>query len=553
MCVDTQGANGERVRWRTPDGATGGSALPEPPEGWHGAPLPTDTTVTDPIETTTDTTTDTTTEPTETGTHGGETLDPDSVPLPDPAFYDYSASVTFQVDDVVGGLDGVTAAEDPSILCDEATCPDNFADAPTSDLMAIDSDFGHWVQDFLGAFDEARDGDYDDGFIGSLTDPGGVHNGVQISSVATKAYQAGYPRGSWCGGLGEELVKCSTEHFVSMEHALTCYETIPYMSYDPVTGAPLDPLYDQVCQPLDLVPDAVVAGLSPYGDDFVDMAASQDYAVTLKDDGKYLYRWGTWEKEPTDVRLVTSIPLPAEWKDGNVYRITRAELAIVHTISNSPNDQIRPEDLENEAATGRLPSYTVQADGSWTSNVDCYESDGHLIPAGTVLKNPAWANPAGGSSDLKQGYTNAWYPRPRPVRGQPGDWRRAALAAEGAEVRPGHPGPRGPDGQLHDAADQQGLHQVQRGRAHRDGDRPDGLGGRRGVAAGAVHRLDGPDRPGDVGGVPGGHGQRHAADRGVRPRGVREGRVQDPEPVQGRALPRLRAGAVTWAAGGRSR
>ena len=34
-----------------------------------------------------------------------------------------------------------------------------------------------------------------------------------------------------------------------------------------------------------------------------DIAASSDYSVTLKDDGKLLYRWGNLIKRPTDVRM----------------------------------------------------------------------------------------------------------------------------------------------------------------------------------------------------------------------------------------------------------
>jgi hypothetical protein len=181
------------------------------------------------------------------------------------------------------------------------------------------------------------------------------------------------------------------------------------MNYDPVTGAALDPLFDEVCEELELVPQTLIDQLEPYQGDLVDILASEDFAVTLKDDGKYLFRWGTSDKAPTDVRLLTTIELPPEWKTGDVYRVTRAELAVVHTIGNSPNDQIRPEDLENEGATGRLPTYTEQPDGTWTSNVDCYESDGDFIPAGTVLKNPDWAIPQAGSADLQFGFTNAWY------------------------------------------------------------------------------------------------------------------------------------------------
>ena len=40
------------------------------------------------------------------------------------------------------------------------------------------------------------------------------------------------------------------------------------------------------------------------------------------------------------------------------YQVTKAHLVVNHWITNNPNDQLRPEDLENEAATGRKPSYT---------------------------------------------------------------------------------------------------------------------------------------------------------------------------------------------------
>ena len=132
--------------------------------------------------------------------------------------------------------------------------------------------------------------------------------------------------------------------------------------------------------------------------------------MTQKDDGKVLYRWGTWDKRPTDLHMNVRIPLPAEWTEGGqVYTITRAQLAVVHTVANSPNDQIRPEDWENEAATGRLPAYEVLDDGRWVSTIDCFEGDGDFIPAGTTLRNPAFADPNALSSDIVGGYTNAWF------------------------------------------------------------------------------------------------------------------------------------------------
>lgn len=100
---------------------------------------------------------------------------------------------------------------------------------------------------------------------------------------------------------------------------------------------------------------------------------------------------------------------------------------MTHKITNNPNDQIRPEDLENEGATGRQPRYMIDADGKYVSLEDCYEGDGDLIPgdegefepeeipAGTVLKQtlPLQGDkdsiPNTPSEDLSKLYTNAWY------------------------------------------------------------------------------------------------------------------------------------------------
>lgn len=155
------------------------------------------------------------------------------------------------------------------------------------------------------------------------------------------------------------------------------------------------------------------------------IAYGDDYSVTLKDDGKLLYRWGNMIKRPNDVRLEVDMPLPDEWSpseaaDGPIplYRITAAELVTNHTITNNPNDQIRPEDFENEAAIGQLPGYEVDGDGNWVSTEGFYAGDGTFYPAGTVLKDaslPALvqdsllAQIGGTSADLDTGLTNAWY------------------------------------------------------------------------------------------------------------------------------------------------
>ncbi|MDR9394557.1 MAG: calcium-binding protein [Roseovarius sp.] len=160
-----------------------------------------------------------------------------------------------------------------------------------------------------------------------------------------------------------------------------------------------------------------------------DIAYGDDYSITLKDDGKLLYRFGNAVKRPTDVRMEAELELPEEWNAPDdekpdlipLYQITSAELVTHHTISNSPNDQIRPEDYENEAAIGRLPDYEVQTspDGDyWISTQDFYAGDGTFYPAGTVLKDPTLPGQLPGTvldeigatgEDLEEGFTNAYY------------------------------------------------------------------------------------------------------------------------------------------------
>ena len=99
------------------------------------------------------------------------------------------------------------------------------------------------------------------------------------------------------------------------------------------------------------------------------------------------------------------------------FKVNQAFLVIDHTITNNPNDQIRPEDYENEAAIGRLPSYTIDDNGTpddptddiWYSLRDSFTGDGTYIPAGTVFKDPSLIIPGGASSDLAEGFTNEWY------------------------------------------------------------------------------------------------------------------------------------------------
>ena len=351
-------------------------------------------------------------DPVDTGLDPTETLlvvapnDPAGIELPDESAFDYYTAGQFTLDHLQGSTAGETYAEDASIICTTGCEDDQLDDGAT--LYPVDNAFGLIVTDFSNPEVRERDGVYDDGWIGTIVDGDGDSMGVAITTRETDSFKVGDNMGTWCSGLHGEPVKCSTEHYVVLEKVKTCAETIPYMTCDPDTGD-FYPGWED-CEFLDDDLDRDIGDLVPSELDLGEVAVGPDYGVSLKDDGKVLYRWGDLMKEPTDMRMVMRLPLPDEWKvDGDVYRVTRAELAVVHTRANSPNDQVRPEDHENEGATGRTPAYEVDAGGKWLSTVDCYQGDGTFIPAGTVLKNPDFADPGAHSEDLTEGYTNAWY------------------------------------------------------------------------------------------------------------------------------------------------
>lgn len=394
----------------------------------------------------------------------------------------YESEHTFTVNDLLRNLKGRTFGplntygdsgikNWPRAICGigvpgSVACPTDgpqpFVDKQGVTLYPVSTQWGFEVVDFLGAVEKKMNLVYEEGYVGDI--PGG---GVKISNSATDTYKVPAPLGTWCQGLGGNNVKCSTEHYSVLEHVLTCHEVIPYFYADPVDGTqaylefpdPEDGFFDCADAALDdnlLIIGGAFAGsrlndatpwegegAAPEGQMrandnttiIEDIAASADYSVTLKDDGKPLYRWGTMIKRPNDVRFYARMALPESWKAAEAnFTVTRAELHVSHWVTNNPNDQIRPEDLENEAATGRKPSYQVEEDGDWTSLVSCYEGDGDVIDSeegssdptvigvGTVLKNSDFAldpdavpgtdrsdNPYAFSSDLTGGFTNAYY------------------------------------------------------------------------------------------------------------------------------------------------
>ena len=387
----------------------------------------------------------------------------------------------FSIDDVMGGFDGSKFGPggtimDSSIICDVAggaSCPSGIGpvvDKQGVTLYPVDSEFGFYVVDFLGAQGKSRDLDYREGFVGNIVE-NGVQVGIKVSNAATDTYKVKPPLGTWCQGLGGTSVKCETEHYVTMEHVLSCHETIPYFFANPQTGVhkilktpdaslsfdcangQLDDntLILSAGDPTTRLTNATPCenfddptGCQMFPNDKTDMqnniALGPDYSVQLKDDGKPLYGWGGLHKRPNDIRMYARLQLPARWKEpGADFNVTSAQLVVNHWITNNPNDQLRPEDLENEAATGRKPSYRIEgtpggADEVWKSTIACYEGDGDVIDTeegandptfigvGTVLKNTPFAldpaatpgalredPPYAFSSDLKEGFTNAYY------------------------------------------------------------------------------------------------------------------------------------------------
>ncbi|MFD0979532.1 hypothetical protein [Tropicimonas aquimaris] len=433
---------------------------------------------------------------------------PPDVPLLDPETVQYKSAYTFRIGDITVGWNGETLATRQESLSDTPAMTSKAG----VEMYAIDSQFGFYVTDFIGAQDKDFDDDFGEGFVGELA--GG---GIAVSDARTDTFSVPARLGTWLEGIGGNFVKASTEHYSVMQAILSdqAYpgDTSGYYQLDddlriidyrtgddgmPVDadGNPSSSLVEDVMhgfyvkeligalevaggytEPTDLYKDFDRAGavdvysaymtdieidgvmrnvavvdigndgtidyydsnLNGYGvfgladvlkpnesSIIEDIAVGDDYSVTLKDDGKLLYRWGNAVKRPNDVRIDAKLDLPDEWQvdaDGDgfadvLYRVTAAELVVNHTVTNNPNDQIRPEDFENEAAIGILPSYAVDENGNWVSTDDFYAGDGTFLPAGTVLRDFSLIDAVDGSmldtigglsSDLLGGFTEAWY------------------------------------------------------------------------------------------------------------------------------------------------
>ena len=363
---------------------------------------------------------------------------------------DFSSTHIFSTDDITGTFDGATQGEEGGFIDFSG---DNGTKQTQDGVMLypIDSEFGFYVTDFVGAEDKVLDGDYAEGWAGDLIIDG-QQAGLIVSDSATDTFKTPAVLGTWLAGIGGSTVKASTEHYTVMQQVLSDqkYPGDPDAVYaldDDLILLSLNEDWNEK-RVQDLLADTELYGITDANLDGVldlkdllnpnestiayDIAYSDDYSVTMKDDGKLLYRWGNTIKRPNDVRIEAELETPDEWKEVDVFTslkklfsVTSAELVLHHTITNNPNDQVRPEDFENESAIGTLPTYQVIEDylgevgrTVWVSTDDYYAGDGTLYEAGTILRDTMLAEAIEGSipdligsvsEDLELGFTNAWY------------------------------------------------------------------------------------------------------------------------------------------------
>jgi Ca2+-binding RTX toxin-like protein len=373
---------------------------------------------------------------------------------------DYSVVHVFSTDDVTGTFDGDKQGDEGANFVDFSGASGTKTTKDGVTLYPIDSEFGFNVTDFSGAEEKEIDGSFTEGWVGDLVIDG-QQAGLVVSDAPTDVFKTPAVLGTWLSGLGDNTVKASTEHYVVMQNVLSDqkYPGDPDAVYqldddlillsqnEEYNGQHVSDLLNGV-RIVDGVEVALTEAVEDVNQDGTidlkdllnpneatieyDIAYGDDYSVTMKDDGKLLYRWGNAVKRPNDVRIDAELPLPDEWEEVDnfsglkaLFKVTSAELVIHHTITNNPNDQVRPEDFENESAIGTLPTYQVVENYQgelgrtvWVTTDDYYAGNGDLYPAGTILRDTMLAEAVTGSildsigsmsEDLELGFTNAWY------------------------------------------------------------------------------------------------------------------------------------------------
>ncbi len=292
---------------------------------------------------------------------------------------DFTSTHIFSTADITVTFGGETVGTiaDPLTVFNTSAAPEDTKNADGTILYPIDSEFGFYVDDFSGATDKVLDGDYAEGWAGDLVGAGGEQLGIIVSDAPTDTFKTPAVLGTWLAGIGGNTVKASTEHYSVMQNVLSDaqYPGDPDADYaldDNLILLSQNPDWNEMYV-ADLLADPETYGVVDKNGDGIldirdllnpnestieyDIAYSTDYSVTMKDDGKLLYRWGNTIKRPNDIRLEAEMDLPDEWTSQEdtstlsltkLYQITQAELVLHHTITNNPNDQVRPEDFENE-------------------------------------------------------------------------------------------------------------------------------------------------------------------------------------------------------------
>ena len=154
----------------------------------------------------------------------------------------------FSIDDIQGGFDGSTygsagAVQDTTIICGLTTSMPRRRGTADLDkegvtVYPIDSEFGFYIVDFLGAAQKYRDDNYLEGWAGNFYGRRRPWRRQGLQARPPTPTRSRPPYGTWCRGLGGNSVKCETEHYTVMEHVLSCHEVIPYLYADPVLGHP---------------------------------------------------------------------------------------------------------------------------------------------------------------------------------------------------------------------------------------------------------------------------------------------------------------------------
>lgn len=135
-----------------------------------------------------------------------------------------SPTHVFSIEDLTATYSGVQYPALPGMLDTAGTTVEPYTDRDGNILYAIDSEFGFYIDDFIGALEKVLDGDFAEGFAGNAFDDEGNQIGIALRDAETDVFLSGAPFGTWSLGLGGNTVKASTEHYETMASVLSDQE-----------------------------------------------------------------------------------------------------------------------------------------------------------------------------------------------------------------------------------------------------------------------------------------------------------------------------------------